>query len=495
MAFKKFDFICNTVDNGVIILDKELNVYFWNNWLESRTNIKADEIIKNNLIDFFPEINKKTLQRKIKASLALNSSTFYHTGINKYLLTIELSKVTNKVFDNMQQDVTITPYDKEKGLVVLYIYDNTLLCEINYELEKTKNHLEDSLEEINLILNATLEAIFLFENDKCVNANKIALDLFNYSSKEEIINKEISEFINKDSLKNLKYLDDKAIETIMSTKEKNKFPALIKIKDTKLKNKHFKILTVVNLTELKEKDKLLLEQTKMAALGEMIGNIAHQWRQPLSTISTAASGIKMHKELDILTDNIFDESIEAIIRNSKYLSQTIDDFRDFLRGDKKKVKFDIKENLLKNILILEGMLKNQSIELIITCNESIVIKSFPNELTQAFLNIINNSKDAFLDKEIDINERFIFIDIYVKRNKVIIEVKDNAGGIKEDIIDKIFEPYFTTKHKDVGTGLGLYMTHQLIEISMHGKIYAKNIEYNYKNKTYKGANFIIELPL
>lgn len=223
MAFKKFDFICNTVDNGVIILDKELNVYFWNNWLESRTNIKADEIIKNNLIDFFPEINKKTLQRKIKASLALNSSTFYHTGINKYLLTIELSKVTNKVFDNMQQGVTITPYDKEKGLVVLYIYDNTLLCEINYELEKTKNHLEDSLEEINLILNATLEAIFLFENDKCVNANKIALDLFNYSSKEEIINKEISEFINKDSLKNLKYLDDKAIETIMSTKEKINF--------------------------------------------------------------------------------------------------------------------------------------------------------------------------------------------------------------------------------------------------------------------------------
>ncbi len=495
MTFKKFDFICNTVDNGVIIVDKELNVYFWNNWLESRTNIKTDDIIKNNLVNFFPEINKKTLQRKIKASLALNSSTFYHTSINKYLLNIELSKVTNKVFDNMQQGVTITPYDKDKGLVILYIYDNTLLCETNYELEQTKNHLEDSLEEINLILNATLEAIFLFENDKCVNANKIALDLFDYTSKDEILNKEISELINKDSLKKLEYIDDKAIEIMMSTKQKNNFPALIKIKDTKLKNKHFKILTVVNLTELKEKDKLLLEQTKMAALGEMIGNIAHQWRQPLSTISTAASGIKMHKELDILTDNIFNDSIEAIIRNSKHLSQTIDDFRDFLRGDKNKIKFDIKENLIKNILILEGMLKNQSIELIITCHENIIIESFPNELTQAFLNIINNSKDAFLDKEINISERFIFIDIYVKRNKVIIEIKDNAAGIKEDIIDKIFEPYFTTKHKDIGTGLGLYMTHQLIEISMQGKIFAKNIEYNYKDKPYKGANFIIELPL
>ncbi len=495
MILEKLDFICNTVDNGIIIVDNELNVYFWNTWLESRTNIKAEKIIKKNLIDFFPEINKKILQRKIKASLTLNSPTFYHTGINKYLFSIELNKVTNKVFDDMQQGVTITPYDQNKGLVALYIYDNTLLCEINYELEQTKNNLEDSLEEINLILNTTLEAIFLFEDNKCINANKIALELFNYTSKEEVINKKINDFIDNNSLENLQNIDDKAIETVILTKEKAEFPALIKIKETKLKNKHFKILTIVNLTELKEKDKLFLEQTKMAALGEMIGNIAHQWRQPLSTITTAASGIKIHKELDILTDEIFNESIKAIIRNSKYLSQTIDDFRDFLKEDKKKIKFNIKENLLKSILILEGMLKNQSIELIITCNENIILKNFPNELTQIFLNIINNSKDAFLDKEIGINERFIFINIYIKSNNVIIEIKDNAGGIKEDVIDKIFEPYFTTKHKNIGTGLGLYMTHQLIKISMKGKISAKNIKYSYNDKTYIGANFIIEIPL
>ncbi|AXH09966.1 PAS domain-containing sensor histidine kinase [Malaciobacter halophilus] len=495
MKFEKFDFICNTVDNGVIILDDTLKVYFWNSWLETRTNIKADDIVSKNLIDYFKDINEKTLKRKIKASLALNSATFYHTGINKYLLNIELNKVANKVFDNMQQGVTITPYDKTNKLVVLYIYDNTILCETNHELEQTKNHLEDSLEEISLLLNTTLEAIFLFENDKCVNANKIALELFNYSNKEEVLNKEIYDFIDSKSLEKIIQIDEKPIELKMTKKDNSTFPALTRIKDTKLKNKMFKILTVMDLSELKQKDKLLVEQTKMAALGEMIGNIAHQWRQPLSTISTAASGLKMHKELDIITEEIFEESIHAIIRNSKHLSQTIDDFRDFLKSDKKKVEFDIKENIQRNITILEGTLKNQSIQLILNCKESYIIKSYPNEFTQAFLNIINNAKDAFLDKNIDLDKRVIVIDIYKKHENIILKIQDSAGGIEPQIIDKIFEPYFTTKHKDVGTGLGLYMTHQLIDVSMNGKIEAFNKKFSYNDLTYYGACFKLTLPI
>ncbi|WP_419783067.1 ATP-binding protein [Malaciobacter marinus] len=495
MPIKKFEFICNTVDNGVIILDEDLNVHFWNSWLESRTNIKSEEIISKKLTEFFFDINENTLKRKIKASLALNSSTFYHTGINKYLLNIELNKVANKVFENMQQAITITPYDKDKRLVFLYIYDNTLLCETNYELEKTKNSLEDSLEEINLLLNTTLEAIFLFEDDKCTNANDIALELFNYSKKNEVINKEIYEFIDTKSLEKISKIKNKPIEIKMSKKDSSTFPALIKIKDTKLKNKRFKILTVMDLSELKRKDKLLVEQTKMAALGEMIGNIAHQWRQPLSTITTAASGLKMHKELEILTEDIFVESIDAITRNSKHLSQTIDDFRDFLKIDKKRVSFNIKDNIQRNISILEGALKNQSIQLVLDCDDNCIIKNYPNELTQAFLNIINNAKDAFIDKNVDLTKRFILINIYTKNNNLIIKIKDNAKGIDPTIIDKIFEPYFTTKHKDVGTGLGLYMTHQLIEISMNGRIEVCNESFNYKDINMYGACFKLTLPL
>ena len=124
MDFNKFDFICDTVDNGVILLDKKLNVYFWNNWLETRTKIKSTEIVSKKLKDFFPNIKTKTLKRKINAALTLNSTTFYNTKINQFLLDIKLSKITNKVFENMRQNVTITPYDLQKELVVLYVYDN-----------------------------------------------------------------------------------------------------------------------------------------------------------------------------------------------------------------------------------------------------------------------------------------------------------------------------------------------------------------------------------
>lgn len=494
MAVKNFELISNTIDNGVIIIDKELKVHFWNKWLETRTNINYSKIVSKNIKEFFPNINDKKLKRKISTALTLNSPTFYHTDVNRFLLDIELTKVTNKKFEYMQQAVTITPYDRDNELVIIYIYDNTLLCEANYELQKTKNDLEESLKEINLLLNTAMEAIFLFANEQCVDSNDIALKLFKYEEKEEILGKEIYEFLNPNFLSDLNHIKEKACETFMLKKDHQTFPALIKIKDTIINSKKFKILTVVDLSELKEKDKLLVEQTKMAALGEMMGNIAHQWRQPLSAISSAASGIKIHKEFDILTDQIFDEAVDAIVRSSKHLSQTIDDFRDFLKDEKEKINFNLKDNLKKNLLILEGTLKNESIEIVLTCDEKIVLFNYPNELTQAFLNLINNSKDAFLMNSIDKEERVIVINIYAKGSNVYIDVTDNAGGIHDDILKKVFEPYFTTKHKNIGTGLGLYMTHQLVEYSMKGKIEVTNKTFKHKQKIYTGASFLISLP-
>ena len=495
MSFSKFDFICDTVDNGVVLLDKDLNVYFWNSWLETRTKIKAQKIKDQKLTSFYPNLNTRTLKRKINAALTLNSTTFYNTRINQFLLDIELGKVTNKVFPNMRQNVTITPYDVDKQMVILYIYDNTLLCEANHKLERAKSDLEDSFEEINLLLNTTMEAIFLFDNEQCVNCNDIALELFLYKEKKEVLNKSLQHFI--DTQNNLKKLINTKhpTEVLMQKKDGKTFFALIRIKETQLKQKTFKILTVVDISEIRAKDKLLAEQSKMAALGEMIGNIAHQWRQPLSTISTAASGVKLQKNFKILTDELFEEAVDTIVRNSKHLSQTIDDFKNFLRGDKEKVIFNLKENLQKNLNLVEGMLKNENIEVILICENNIDILNYPNELTQAFLNLINNSKDAFNEKVKGSHERYIFIDAYLKETSVFIEVTDNAKGINPKIIEKIFEPYFTTKHKSIGTGLGLYMTHQLISLSMKGSIRISNKSYRYNNHNYQGASFLIELPL
>ena len=499
-AHQKCNLICDTIDNGIILLDKDLNVHSWNIWLETRTNIPSSDIINKNLMDFFPNINKKTLDRKIKTALNLNSPTFYNPDINKYLLDIELNKVTNKLFNFMRQAVTITPYNIEKGLVLVYIYDTTSLSEVNHKiksrnkkLKESKKKLKEEISKIELLLDATIDAMFVFEEDICMNTNDIGIELFGYSNKEELLGKSIFDFFKNKSDLNLSEYYNKPFESSLIKMNGKLIPALIKIKQTILNDKEIKIMSVVDLSELKAKDKLLAEQSKLAAMGEMVGNIAHQWRQPLSTISTAASGIKFLKEHKRLKDEDLDRSLDGIIKSTKYLSQTIDDFKDFLKGDCKKTNFNLNLNLKKDLSILEGMLKNSDIQVIKDYDLSIELHSFDNGLSQAVINIITNAKDAFLNSNLD--EKYIFISTYIKETSAIIEIKDNAGGIPTDIINKIFEPYFTTKHKSLGTGLGLYMTQQIIKQSIHGNINAENKNFEHNNKQYTGASFIIQIPL
>ena len=255
-----------------------------------------------------------------------------------------------------------------------------------------------------------------------------------------------------------------------------------------LPNKHSLLLIVKDASSIK----LLEEQSKNAAMGEMIGNIAHQWRQPLSVISTGATGLKLSKTYNTLTDKQFFKMCEAINDNAQYLSKTIDDFSDFIKGDRQKVNFSLVKDINSFINLVEGSIKSNNINLIKEIDETINIFGYPNELIQCFINIFNNAKDALKDK---IDEKYIFIFTYVKKDKVIIIFKDNAGGIPEEVLPHIFEPYFTTKHKSQGTGLGLSMTYNLIVEGMGGIIEVNNVTYQYNNKQYKGAEFILQLSL
>jgi len=500
---QKFDLICDTVDNGVILLDSNLKVHFWNNWLATRTNISFEEIKDKNLLDFFPSINTKTLNRKIKTSLNLNSPTFYDSDINKFLLDIELNKVTNKVFQSMRQGVTITPFDKESGLVIVYIYDTTLLSESNHKLEtrntklhQIQNELKDEINKIELLLDATMDAMFVFENGLCVNTNDLGIELFGYINKRELMGKTISQFLKNSSDLDISKHYSKAFELSLIKKDGTIFPALLKIKKSIFKNRPIEIISIIDLSELKAKDKLISEQSKHAAMGEMIGNIAHQWRQPLNTISTAASGIKLLKECDALEDSDLDESLEGIIKSTKYLSRTIDDFNDFLKGDKEKTNFNLQENIQKDLSILKAMMKNSKINIIEKHEQAIELFSFDNELSQAIINILSNSKDAFEQEEVTFNDdRHIFIHTSVSNNNAIIDIFDNAGGIPDEILNKIFEPYFTTKHKSLGTGLGLYMTLQIITQNIEGIVTVENKKFTHNSKNYTGANFKITIPI
>jgi signal transduction histidine kinase len=252
------------------------------------------------------------------------------------------------------------------------------------------------------------------------------------------------------------------------------------------------------LEEIRKKDEILYHQSKMAALGEMLENIAHQWRQPLSAILTSISTLRVKKEMGIMEEEDLSSTIDYTTRNINYLSQTIDDFRNFFKSGKEKIDFDLKDIIENMILIIKANLDKAGIHTVNTA-QSIEMYGLPTELSQVVINLFNNAKDAMLENNIDNAKRFIFIHTqsisYNDGLGVRIIVKDTAGGIPAHIIERIFEPYFTTKHQSEGTGIGLYMTREIVLKHMHGAIFVENETFEYEGAHYKGAKFTIDLPL
>jgi len=245
--------------------------------------------------------------------------------------------------------------------------------------------------------------------------------------------------------------------------------------------------------QLIKKEKLLLQQTKMAAMGEMLQNIAHQWRQPLSIISTASTGLLVKKELNIKTTPEEDiKTLNAINDSTQYLSETIHAFSDFFNPSKAKTLFKIKDVYQKTLNIVLSKFKNANIEIVENI-EDISITNLDNELIQVMMNLLNNARDVLITKE-NI-KRYIFVNISKTDHNVVITIKDNGGGVPFEIIEKIFEPYFTTKHKSQGIGIGLYMCQEIISKHMNGKLTVSNKNFTYKDVQYKGAEFKIEFPL
>jgi len=247
-----------------------------------------------------------------------------------------------------------------------------------------------------------------------------------------------------------------------------------------------------DISELKEKNYMLSQQSKMAAMGEMLGNIAHQWRQPLSLISTLSSGVKLKKELGILENKEFEDSMDNINNTTQFLSHTIDDFRNFFRQDKENKIFKVSDIIDRTLKIVSAQFDNHEIQIVKSIDDC-EINALENEFLQVLINVLNNSRDALLEKQK--SNRFVFIDVKKEDKNVKISIKDNALGIPEDIIKKVFDPYFTTKHNSQGTGIGLYMSEEIVSKHLNGKIDVKNCEYEYEGNNYKGAEFVITLPL
>jgi signal transduction histidine kinase/DNA-binding response OmpR family regulator len=370
----------------------------------------------------------------------------------------------------------------------------------NKKLQEHQNLLAKNLNSVKALANATIEALIMFDNNICIDVNDAAIVLFEYSKKEELLGKHILDIVSSniteyDKINLVKNSVDHEFELIMKKKNNNNFLAQVNERNISLDNKKLKIIAILDLVEKRRKENMMAEQSKMASMGEMIGNIAHQWRQPLSSISIAASNMKLSYELDMIVESELLESLDGIVESTQFLSNTIDEFRDFIKGESLEYSF-VTQNLIKKVLkLVEGNIKSVDIEVIQNYEENIKMYGYGNELTQAILNIVNNARDAL--KEKNVKEKFIFINTHCddKNENVIINIKDNAGGIPKDILAKIFEPYFTTKHKSQGTGLGLYMTHKMIIEHMKGEIEVINSEYEYKTHTYTGVLFKIILPI
>ena len=242
-----------------------------------------------------------------------------------------------------------------------------------------------------------------------------------------------------------------------------------------------------------KKSSIIYHQSKLVSMGEMIGNIAHQWRQPLSAISTLASGLSFNMELgnDEKEDTI--KSLDKIVHTTQHLSQTIDDFRNFYKVEKSEKNFNLAKNILASLTITEASLSENYIQVDCDLDDNIFIYGFDNELKQAILNIIQNAKDALLESELSEQNRLINIQIKKVEDFIFIEIKDNAGGIDNAIITKVFDQNFTTKEKTGGTGIGLYMSKQIVEKYLDGSIEVINDTFKYKDKIYTGALFTIKI--
>ncbi len=236
----------------------------------------------------------------------------------------------------------------------------------------------------------------------------------------------------------------------------------------------------------------LLQQEKLAAMGEMIGNIAHQWRQPLSVITMLATGIKYEHEIGIQDDQRTLDACAQVNENAQYLSRTIDDFRSFIRGEHIRKTFKIDELMESMTNLMSSQLVNHKIELVIVGSEGVEIHGFRNDLLQALINIVNNAKDALIEHTPD--ERCICVNVVEEPEHLRIHVRDNGGGIPEEILPRIFEPYFTTKHQSKGTGLGLRMVYRLIVEGMDGNVDVKTATFERNGHTFTGAEFVLRLP-
>ncbi len=356
-------------------------------------------------------------------------------------------------------------------------------------LEQQNFKLQESIDNFQNVLDTTMEAIVLIDETKhVIDINLSGIHMLGYDKKSDIIGTNIVQHVVQSEMPKLqeamKHDIAKPYELMLIKKDGTTLHTLASARNIIIDDKPIRMSTLMDLTEIKAKEKLLQQQSRLAQMGEMISMIAHQWRQPLGAISTTTIGIETKlilKKFDLSNEDDRDKFQEFLSIKLKdingfvqSLSTTIDDFRNFFKPDKAKEIVSLFEPINRALKIVETSMSSKGINIScdFTNDEKLLI--YQNEVMQVILNILKNSEDNFIEKKI-INPQ-IKITTLKSNNNYIIDIYDNGGGIAEDILPKIFDPYFSTKDEKNGTGLGLYMSKIIIEEHNSGKLIVENID-------------------
>ena len=372
-------------------------------------------------------------------------------------------------------------------------------------ISKTQE-LKSQKEYADTVTQANTNAIIAVDNHlNILTFNKSAEKMFGYSAEEmlytrltddriipvrflEAHNSGLASFMKKGKLKNR----DEVFELEAHTKKGVLFPIRISFGVKIEGDNKIVVANIQDITKEKEKDSLLLQQSRFAAMGEMIGNIAHQWRQPLSSISALATGTRLRYKNNLIEDEELGEVFVKIKDYTQYLSKTIDDFRDFLTQEHTDEVFHLKDVVERSIRLTEATYKKNQIQLEVKySDDDPLIKGSSSQLSQVFLNILNNAKDVLEEKHIV--HKVVLFEVQKHEDYAVVSISDNACGIPDEIVHKVFEPYFTTKHKSQGTGIGLFMSKRIVEQKFEGLLENRNRYFESEGQRYFGATFFVKI--
>ena len=362
------------------------------------------------------------------------------------------------------------------------------------EKKQLDNKMLAQKEEFEIIFNSSKDGIAIVDlESNFLNCNDSYCEMLDYS-KDELLTKSCIELgIKEDRDKSFEAMEEVINRGFTTNFQKRCFTKdkriiYVNMTGSLLPDKKHILLITKDVTDTK----ILEEQSKLASMGEMIGNISHQWRQPLSIITTASTGVLFYKEMGNLSDELLEKEMNMINEQAQYLSRTIDDFKNFIKNDQEETMISIKEAVEYALKLTQATVKNNYIKVVTELDEDIQIHGNQNELVQSFINIINNAKDALKENTKE-DDRYILLSTQKVADSLELKIIDSGNGIDSKHIERIFEPYFTTKHQSVGTGIGLSMVHKILHEKYHAIIDVYNDSFSIDDKKLYGACFAISL--